>query len=441
MKTLRIRQFLFAGLLAMVLLPRLFYTITDFVLQPVVAHQTESKRALADQMMREITQHADEWKDPAWQQAFQNRYASSGIPVFITDPSGHKIFQTGHPHPNPWNSRQMTVIENGKVRGVVHLYLNNHQQVFAALSAVFAVIATIFLIGWLMGKYVLKPLSGMSAAAKQIAKGNLDFRLPASRLTEVDEVRAAFEKMGDSLRESLNRQAKLEEERRFFISSIAHDLRTPLFVLRGSLWRMEQGLVRSPEKMERYIHVCRQKAEQLERLISDLFAYAKTEFREPSAAVRGETFDFGDWMEEIMDHYRLVAQTKNIEIYVQRQTEKCLVRGDKHLLERAVLNLMDNAFHYTPSGGEICVQWRKEGNQVVFTVADTGPGIPEQDLPHIFEPFYRAEKSRNPKTGGTGLGLTIAKRILHAHQGDLFAGNQPGKGAVFTGRLPLHGCS
>jgi signal transduction histidine kinase len=441
MKTLRIRQFLFAGLLAMVLLPRLFYTITDFVLQPVVAHQTESKRALADQMMREITQHADEWKDPAWQQAFQNRYASSGIPVFITDPSGHKIFQTGHPHPNPWNSRQMTVIENGKVRGVVHLYLNNHQQVFAALSAVFAVIATIFLIGWLMGKYVLKPLSGMSAAAKQIAKGNLDFRLPASRLTEVDEVRAAFEKMGDSLRESLNRQAKLEEERRFFISSIAHDLRTPLFVLRGSLWRMEQGLVRSPEKMERYIHVCRQKAEQLERLISDLFAYAKTEFREPSAAVRGETFDFGDWMEEIMDHYRLVAQTKNIEIYVQRQTEKCLVRGDKHLLERAVLNLMDNAFHYTPSGGEICVQWRKEGNQVVFTVADTGPGIPEQDLPHIFEPFYRAEKSRNPKTGGTGLGLTIAKRILHAHQGDLVAGNQPGKGAVFTGRLPLHGCS
>ena len=299
MKTLRIRQFLFAGLLAMVLLPRLFYTLTDYVLEPVVAHQTESKRALADQMMRDITQHADEWKDPGWQQAFQNQYASSGIPVFITDPSGQKIFQTGRPHPNPWNSRQMTVIENGEVRGVVHLYLNNHQQVFAVLSAVFGVIATIFLIGWLMGKYVLKPLSGMSAAAKQIAKGNLDFRLPASRLTEVAEVRTAFEKMGDSLRESLNRQAKLEEERRFFISSIAHDLRTPLFVLRGSLWRMEQGLVRSPEKMERYIHVCRQKAEQLERLISDLFAYAKTEFQEPSAAVRGETFDFGDWMEEI----------------------------------------------------------------------------------------------------------------------------------------------
>ena len=84
---------------------------------------------------------------------------------------------------------------------------------------------------------------------------------------------------------------------------------------------------------------------------------------------------------------------------MQRQTEKCLVRGDKHLLERAVLNLMDNAFYYTPSGGEICVQWRKEGNQVVFTVADTGPGIPEQDLPHVFEPFYRRKNQEIPKPG------------------------------------------
>ena len=112
------------------------------------------------------------------------------------------------------------------------------------------------------------------------------------------------------------------------------------------------------------------------------------------------------------------------------------IAADAHLLERAVGNLLDNALRHTPSGGTIAIGWHAGADRITFTVADTGPGIPALDLPHLFEPLYRGEASRNPETGGVGLGLTIARRILRAHGGDLSAANR--RAPRFTGWLPYH---
>nr|MBA2362664.1 hypothetical protein [Chloroflexia bacterium] len=109
--------------------------------------------------------------------------------------------------------------------------------------------------------------------------------------------------------------------------------------------------------------------------------------------------------------------------------------GDAHLLTRAVENLLDNALRHTPAGGEIRLGWRREARRAVFSVADTGPGIAPKDVPHLFTALYRGESSRNRRTGGAGLGLTIAQRILTAHGGDLTAENQPTGGARFTGSI------
>src|SRR5262249_755342 len=117
-------------------------------------------------------------------------------------------------------------------------------------------------------------------------------------------------------------------------------------------------------------------------------------------------------------------------------SQPCLVDGDAHLLTRAVENLLDNAFRHTPNGGRIVVTCAAESAGVRFSVADTGPGIAAHDLPHLFKPLFRGQTSRNRRTGGTGLGLTIARRILRAHGGDLVAGNGTGGGAMFVGTLP-----
>ena len=114
-----------------------------------------------------------------------------------------------------------------------------------------------------------------------------------------------------------------------------------------------------------------------------------------------------------------------------------MIEGDAHLLARVVENLLDNALRHTPSGGEVTVRWRADAGRMTFTVADTGPGIAARDLPHLFDPLYRGEASRNRETGGAGLGLAIARRILRAHGGDLVAANRDDEGAEFTGWLPL----
>jgi signal transduction histidine kinase len=133
---------------------------------------------------------------------------------------------------------------------------------------------------------------------------------------------------------------------------------------------------------------------------------------------------------------RAQAQANGITLELDGSRAACRAVGDAHLLERAVENLLGNALRYTPAGGTIGVGWHQEGDRIVFTVADTGPGIAPQDLPHLFEPLYRGESSRNRQTGGAGLGLAIARRALRAHGGDLVAANRPGGGAEFTGWLP-----
>ncbi|MHB8647403.1 MAG: sensor histidine kinase, partial [Thermomicrobiales bacterium] len=289
--------------------------------------------------------------------------------------------------------------------------------------------------GWQMRRSVVKPLEAMGRAARRIAGGNLDFALPESRVKEIAAVRAAFQAMGDGLREAIGRQAALEEERRFFIGAIAHDLRTPLFTLRGSLVGLEQGLATSPEKAARYVAVCRQKADQLDRLVGDLFAYTRAEYLEQT--LRRERLELGPLLEQAVDDLRLRARAKGVTVTSDGPDDGSALAGDAHLVGRAVENLLDNALRHTPTDGTIAVRWQTEADRVTFTVADTGPGIAARDLPHLFDPLYRGEASRNRETGGVGLGLTIARRILRAHGGDLTAANGATGGAEFTGWLPL----
>jgi signal transduction histidine kinase len=182
--------------------------------------------------------------------------------------------------------------------------------------------------------------------------------------------------------------------------------------------------------------VCRQKADQLDRLVADLFAYTRAEYLEQS--LQPEALELGALLRRALEGAHTQAQAKGITLELNGARAECLAVGDAHLLERAVENLLDNALRYTPADGTIGVGWRQERDRVVFTVADTGPGIAPQDLPHLFEPLYRGESSRNRQTGGAGLGLAIARRVLRAHGGDLVAANRPGGGAEFTGWLPPH---
>ncbi|MBB6671929.1 sensor histidine kinase [Cohnella nanjingensis] len=319
----------------------------------------------------------------------------------------------------------------------LRLHLGEGQRSAAGLwvAALAGLLLAVILIGYGMRRWIVQPLEAMGRGARRIAEGDLDIALPDSRIREISEVRDGFETMVEGLRRSMAHQAELEEERRFFIGAIAHDLRTPLFALRGYLDGLDQGIAASPEQMKKYVAVCKEKSNQLDRLVSDLFAFAKTEYLEMAHAE--DVVDLNAELARSVEGIRRSAQAKGISIVAESSGEACLIRGDAHQLERAIGNLLDNAARHTPPHGEIQVRCRTEGQRAVVAIRDTGPGFSPSDLPRVFEPLYRGEASRNRETGGAGLGLAIAYRIFKAHGGDLTAANRPDGGAELTGWVPI----
>ncbi|HKS70989.1 MAG TPA: HAMP domain-containing sensor histidine kinase [Ktedonobacterales bacterium] len=289
-------------------------------------------------------------------------------------------------------------------------------------------------IAWLAGRTVLRPLAAMRSAARQIAGGDLDIRLPDPPLREVADVADAFGAMGTALRQSLERQAELEQQRRMVIGAVAHDLRTPLFSLRGYLEGLDRGLADTPERAAHYLAVCRQQADALERLVADLFTYTRLDYLEE--VPRREPLELGALLGAAVEGARPLAEERRLRLVVSGPCD-CALEGDAHLLTRAVENLLDNALRHSPPGGCVTVQWeRAAAGAWRFAVGDSGPGIAPADLPHIFDPLYRGDASRNRSTGGAGLGLAIARRILRSHGGELTAANRPGGGAELTATLP-----
>jgi signal transduction histidine kinase len=294
---------------------------------------------------------------------------------------------------------------------------------------------TLLAVSWFLGRAILRPLAATSRAARLIAAGNLEFELPRSRVREVAEVGIAFRAMGEALGAALSRQSELEQERRLFVGAIAHDLRTPLFCLRGYLDGLASGLADTPERRSRYLAVCQEKVVSLDHLIAELFTYAQVDYQEQ--APRSDCLELGALVRRDVDSFRVLAAAKHVGLEVTGPSEPAWVMGDEHLLARAVDNLLDNAFRYTSEGGRVQVDLQLEQDHVRLRVQDSGPGFAPRDLPHVFTPLFRSEASRNRQTGGAGLGLAIARKVVRAHGGDLGAANRPEGGAELTVWLPL----
>jgi signal transduction histidine kinase len=377
---------------------------------------------------------SDKWTDPNWQNQLHKELRQAKMDVAILSASDQEIYRSNPERSSSLlSTERFSVIEDGHLLGRVVIYLPKSNTV-QMISAFAGVLLAFFIIGVEMRRFLLKPLERMSFAARQISAGDWDVRLPWSRITEIAEVRDAFDVMVKGLQRSYQKQAELEEERRFVIAAVAHDLRTPLFALRGYLDGLEQGIAQSPEKLTKYVAVCKEKSAQLDRLVEDLFTFTKIEYLETK--LNNKTVDLKLILQNSIDSLSPLARQKHISIS-NHSADDCIISGDTHLLERAMNNLLDNAVRHTPSNGEIVVQCHKDGNKVKFTIRDTGPGFSSEELERVFEPLYRGEVSRNRSTGGSGLGLTISQRIIMRHGGELAAGNHSEGGALLTGWIPV----
>jgi len=401
--------------------------------------QRRNQQAAFKTVQAAVTVDAADWQEPAWQNKLSAKVTAWGGAVQMQDANGRAQFQEGVV-PAADQPIQVIVLMDGTRRvGTVKLFSPVGWETswfFTRIGlTLFLVLLPSVIVGWFLGRMVLQPLAAMSQAARQIAGGNLDFNLPASRVHEVAEVSTAFHAMGDALRIALERQAELEQERRLFISAIAHDLRTPLFSLRGYLEGLVTGVAATAEKRAHYLTVCQEQATLLEQRIAALFAYARLEYLEQTP--RRAPLDFGLLLQQTIARLQPLLDDKQVTVQLTSTEATCSLQADAQLLTRVLENLLDNALRYTPSGEVIQVSWHKEAERLCFTIADSGPGIAPADLPHVFAPLYRGALAENRQTDGAGLGLTIAQRILQAHGGGLAVTNRTMGGAAFAGWLPL----
>jgi signal transduction histidine kinase len=296
----------------------------------------------------------------------------------------------------------------------------------ALVTGVLVLLAGLAIAVWLAGRWMVSPLARLSAQVDKVAGGDLTIAVPRSRIGEITNIAQAVEGMTAALDETAQRQAEADEARRFLVTSIAHDLRTPLFALRGHLQAIGTRLGNPGVHLER----AEARADALERLIGNLFAYTRDDYAQPAPQL--EAVPLADLMHEV---------TAGVEHATRLRGNRFELDGDQALgvivdrdrLKRALTNVLDNALRYSPPGAPIHLSWAAEDESTVqITVQDHGPGIDPKLLPHIFEPGIRGTPAAGSPDNGAGLGLTIAKRLLEHQHATLSIHNRPTGGAEIT---------
>jgi signal transduction histidine kinase len=293
-------------------------------------------------------------------------------------------------------------------------------------AGIVALAAALVAVVVLLRRWVLRPLARLAEDAERVAGGELDVEPLPTRAREVAQVGDALHGMAGGLREALRTSAAAERERRFMVTAIAHDLRTPLFTLRGSLEALERGV-----GDERYLGRAQAKAEHLDRMVEDLFTFSRLEYARDTVGFA--EVDVGALARRAAEDIEPLAAAHRCMLEV-RSGDDLRVRGDADALLRVLTNLLDNAIRHGRS--RVVVDAARADGTVRVEVADDGPGFSPDDLPQLFEPLFRSDRSRASATGGSGLGLAIARRLARAHGGEVRAANAADGGARTTLTLP-----
>jgi signal transduction histidine kinase len=255
---------------------------------------------------------------------------------------------------------------------------------------------------------------------------------------EVARLAADVNVLADRLEAAEAQRAALEQERRDFTIAISHDLRTPLASIRAMAEALDDGVVTSADEVHRYHSTIRREVERLGRMIDDLFQLSQMDTG--SLPVNRQTVAIEEVAAEVVDAMQAQAAARGITLSLEVDEDVPMVPLDGALLERAIRNLVSNALEYTPAGGRVTVSVLRDGSGLALRVRDTGQGIRPEDLPRVWDRFFRAERSRtrmSHSSDGAGLGLAIVRGIAEAHGGSVQAQSAPQQGAAFTIRLPV----
>jgi signal transduction histidine kinase len=291
-------------------------------------------------------------------------------------------------------------------------------------GALFGAIVAL-LLGIFLSRTITSPLRELIQATHAISEGNLTQQVSIRSRDELGELAKAFNKMSAQLSHLIN-------SRKQMTADVAHELRTPLSLILGHAEAVHDGVL--PPTRENF-EIIREEAARLDHLVDDLRTLSLADAGELS--INLQSIDPGQLLHEVANLYQVRAQKKNIALDLDTTAPLSTLEADPGRMTQVLTNILDNALRHTPKNGTVILSAKQVDNKIEFAIQDSGPGLSPEDITRIFERFYRADPSRQREDGGSGLGLAIAKSIVQAHNGQLSAESEAGKGLKIKISLQL----
>ncbi|HBI64656.1 MAG TPA: sensor histidine kinase [Clostridiales bacterium] len=282
------------------------------------------------------------------------------------------------------------------------------------------------IISWFLSDMLTRPLKGIVSAAKKFGHGEFEVRVSENNnCDEIDELAVSFNNMATSLQQQ-------EELSRGFVANVSHELKTPMTSIRGFVDGMLDGTI-PPEKHDQYLHIISEEVGRLSRLVVRMLDAAKIQAGE--LIITPAPFDLTEMAARVLISFEKQINDKQIEMDVDLQ-DSLIVNGDSDHIYRVIYNLVDNAVKFVNEGGTLTIRAEAEGAMSLFSIRNTGSEIPAEDLPHVFDRFYKVDRSRSRDRTGAGLGLYIVKSIVNLHGGDISVRSSGGE-TEFAFSIPL----
>ena len=295
--------------------------------------------------------------------------------------------------------------------------------------AVILILTAAMLTIWIY-RSLITPVKKLQVATQNIKEGNLDFTLETGSDDEIGVLCRNFEEMRQRLKDNVEEKVSNESENRALISNIAHDLKTPITAIKGYAEGLMDGVADTPEKQEKYIRTIYNKANEMDTLINELTLYSKIDTNR--IPYNFKKINVSDYFDDCIEEIGFELESKNIGLaYFNYTEEDTLIIADPEQLRRVINNIIGNSVKYLDKQkGLINIRIKDVGDFIQIEIEDNGRGIAARDLPYIFDRFYRADASRNSATGGSGIGLSIVKKIIEDHGGKIWATSKESIGTV-----------
>lgn len=319
----------------------------------------------------------------------------------------------------------ISITDSADSQGRVHVMAKD-----LFISAFVILISVALVVGLWVYRSITVPLVKLKKATQNIKEGNLDFVLDVEGKDEFSELCQDFEEMRRRLKESTEEKSLIEKENRELISNISHDLKTPITAVKGYVEGIMDGVADTPEKMDRYVRTIYNKTNEMDHLINELTFYSKIDTNRIPYTFN--KLNVEDYFEDCSEEVGLELETRGIELVYANYVEKdVMVIADGEQIRRVIHNIISNAIKYMDKPkGIIQIRIKDVGDFIQIEIEDNGKGIGPKDLPYIFDRFYRTDVSRNSSKGGSGIGLSIVKKILEDHGGKVWATSRLGIGTI-----------